>query len=90
MSYLSGANASIILSGNVALVLSNVDNGGKGAIYLTQDAVGSRLLTSVTHEGLTVKYKGADSTLTTTANKMDVLNYERIGNNLLISLSKNY
>ena len=90
LNYLLGANASTTLTGNIALVLSNVADGGSGAIYLTQDTTGNRLLTGITHAGLTVKFKAADSTLTTTANATDIIYYERIGTLLLITLTKNF
>ena len=90
LNYLLGANASTTLTGNIALVLSNVADGGSGSIYLTQDATGNRLLAGITHAGLTVKFKAADSTLTTTANAVDIIYYERIGTLLLITLTKNY
>lgn len=88
--FATGGNASITLTGDIALALSNVPAGGKGTIYLTQDETGGRLLTGITHEGLTVRYKDAVSSLTVTGNALDKVEYERVGSILLVTLVKGF
>jgi len=90
LSYLAAANKSITLTGNISIELTSVYAGGEGIIYLTQDATGSRLLTALTHAGLTVKFKGGVNTLSTTANTIDMIRYNRFGTILLIEIVKGF
>ena len=88
--YLLGSKSKITLTGNITITLSNVADGGEGKIYLTQNATGSNLLSGLSHTGLTVIYKSGANTLTTTANKTDILFFERVGTNLYCELKTNY
>jgi hypothetical protein len=84
--FADSANATVTLTGDAAVELANVPDGAKGAIYVTQDEVGARLLTGITHEGLTVKVKGGALTLSSAPGAIDKLEFERVGTILLVSV----
>lgn len=67
-------NFEVTLTGNMSLGQpTNATPGQTGMIKIKQDGTGSRLLT---YNATYWKFAGASSTLTTTANAEDVLNYE--------------
>src|SRR3990167_672614 len=68
----SGNKQRVTLAGNRTLALSNVQNGHAFVIRLLQDGTGSRTVTWFS----TIKWAGGSApTLTTTANKADVLGF---------------
>jgi len=84
--FADSANATVTLTGDAAVELANVPDGAKGAIYVTQDEVGTRLITGITHEGLTAKVKGGALTLSVAAGAIDKLEFERVGSTLFVSV----
>jgi hypothetical protein len=59
-------------------------SGESVTLVLTQDATGSRTLTS------TMKFAGASKTLSTAANAIDILNISYIGTTYYASLIKGF
>ena len=91
INYTLGSDTNIAaLTGNLALVFSNLTDGARGEVLLTQDATGSRLLSSITASGFTIKYRGNVSTLTTTASASDLVRYTVKGTVVLVDLNLNY
>lgn len=91
INYNLGSDANIAeLTNNLSLVFSNLTDGARGEVLLTQDATGSRLLSSITASGFTVKYRGNVKTLTTTASVSDLIRYTVKGSVVLIDLNLNY
>jgi len=75
------------LVGNITINTTNLTNFSTGesvTLVLTQDATGSRVLTS------NLKYAGASKTLTTTANGIDTIAITYDGTNYLAALVKGY
>lgn len=75
------------LVGNITINTTNLTNFSTGesvTLVLTQDATGSRILTS------NLKYAGASKTLTTTANAIDTIAITYDGTNYLAALVKGY
>lgn len=73
------ANANFTFNG-----LTNAVAGTSATVIITQDATGSRLLTS------TMKFAGASKTLTTTANAIDIIGVFYDGATYYASLTKGY
>jgi len=73
------ANANFTFNG-----LTNAVAGTSATVIITQDATGSRLLTS------TMKFAGASKTLTTTANAIDIIGVFYDGTTYYASLTKGY
>ncbi len=91
INYTLGSDANIsALTGNVALVFSNLMSGARGEVELIQDGSGSRHLTGISSSGYTVKYKGGISTLSTAPNTTDLIKYTVKGTVILIDLNLNY
>ena len=88
--FTSGSDGIVTLTGNVTFAMSNVPDKSSGTITTIQGSGGSKLLTSITHTGLTVVYRGGVATLTTTAGKSDKIRYERNGTILYVTLDLNY
>jgi hypothetical protein len=81
----SGTVHKMTLTGNVTIsTLTNAVTGTNLSLILTQDATGSRLLTS------TMKFAGGVKTLTTSANAIDVVTIYYDGTNYLAGLSRGY
>jgi hypothetical protein len=73
------------LTGNVTLsALANVATGTNAAFVISQDATGSRLLTS------TMKFAAGAKTLSTQTNAIDLITIFYDGTNYLAALSKGY
>jgi hypothetical protein len=73
------------LTGNVTIsALANVTTGSNLTLILTQDATGSRTLTS------TMKFAGNSKTLSTTANSIDTVSIFYDGSTYYASLVKGY
>lgn len=75
------------LVGNITINTTNLTNFSTGesvTLVLTQDATGSRILTS------NLKYAGASKTLTTTGNAIDTIAITYDGTNYLAALVKGY
>ena len=73
------------LTGNITLSsVLNMPAGGSMTVILTQDATGSRTLTS------TMKFPGGYKTLTTNTNAVDILNIFYTGSTYYASLVKGY
>lgn len=75
------------LVGNITINTTNLTNFSTGesvTLVLTQDGVGSRILTS------NLKYAGASKTLTTTAAGIDTISITYDGTNYLAALVKGY
>jgi hypothetical protein len=73
------------LTGNITLsALTNAVAGTSMTIILTQDATGSRTLTS------TMKFSGASKTLSTSANAIDIMSVFYDGTTYYATLSKGY
>jgi len=87
VNYFSGTVQTATLTGNITINTTNITNmpaGGSVTLILTQDATGSRLLTS------NLKYAGGSKTLSTSGNSIDILNVFYDGTNYLASLVKGY
>ena len=83
----SGPIQRATLTGNITINTTNLTNfttGESVTLVLTQDATGSRILTS------NLKYAGASKTLTTTANAIDTIAITYDGTNYLAALVKGY
>ena len=76
---LTGSNIS-----NVANITSNAVAGTSATVIITQDATGSRLLTS------TMKFAGASKTLSTAAASIDIIGVFYDGTTYYASLTKGY
>jgi hypothetical protein len=85
--YNNGTVQTATLTGNVILNTNNIANmttGSSLTLILTQDATGSRLLTS------NLKYAANNRTLSTAANSIDSMTIFYTGTNYLASLVKGY
>jgi hypothetical protein len=81
----SGTVHKMTLTGSVTIsTLTNAVTGTNLSLILTQDATGSRLLTS------TMKFAGGVKTLSTAANSIDVVTIYYDGTNYLAGLSRGY
>ena len=73
------------LTGNVTIsALANVSAGSNVTLILTQDATGSRTLTS------TMKFAAGAKTLSSTANAIDIISVFYDGTNYFASLNKGF
>ena len=90
INFLQGSDTNITLTGNIAIVFTQITSGSRGEILLTQDSVGNRLLSSISCSGYTVIYRGGISTLSTAANSANLLRYTVKVNQILIDLSYYY
>jgi hypothetical protein len=80
-----GSIRTITLTGNVTFsAFTSPVSGQSITLIITQDATGSRTLTS------TMKFAGGLKTLTTTANAIDILTVSYIGTTYYASLSKGF
>lgn len=74
-----GNRFSVTLGGNRTLALSNIADGQKVEVIVTQDGTGSRTLS---YSGITIKWQGGSApTLTAAAGKADMLVVWRAGSN---------
>jgi hypothetical protein len=81
----SGTVHKMTLTGNVTIsTLTNAVTGTNLSLILTQDATGSRTLTS------TMKFAGGVKTLSTSANAIDVVTIYYDGTNYLAGLSRGF
>jgi hypothetical protein len=81
----TGTVHKMTLTGNVTIsTLANATTGTNATLILTQDATGSRTLTS------TMKFAGNSKTLSTTANSIDTISIFYDGTNYYASLVKGY
>lgn len=81
----NGNVQTITLTGNLTLnAFSNPVSGQTITFIITQDATGSRTLTS------TMKFAGGSKTLSTAANSIDILTVSYIGTTYYATLSKGY
>jgi hypothetical protein len=79
----NGSVQTVTLTGNVTFsAFTNPVSGQSITLIITQDATGSRTLTS------TMKFAGGSKTLTTAANSIDILTVSYIGTTYYASLSK--
>lgn len=77
---LLGRNFTVTLGGSRTLANpTNMRTGQKGQIVVTQDATGSRTLSY----GAAWRWEGGSKTLTTTANAVDVIDYEVVSGSLI-------
>lgn len=84
----SGNIQTITLTGNLTLNgFSSPYNGQQLLLIITQDAVGSRILTTGTG---TWKWSGGISSLSTAANSVDFLHIRYIGTTYYATLTKGY
>lgn len=82
---LGGSVAEYTLTGDITLnSIDNIQAGMSMTIILTQDATGSRLLTS------TMKFVGGSKILSTAANAIDMIRVLYTGTQYLASLTKDY
>jgi hypothetical protein len=80
-----GAIQTMTLTGNITLnAITNIQTGQSMTLILTQDATGSRTLTS------TWKYAGGSKTLSTTANTTDIISVFYDGTTYYAVLSKGF
>ncbi|MBB6500846.1 hypothetical protein [Pedobacter cryoconitis] len=84
-----GATATVTLTGNSTLTITNAIAGMYGLIKVKQDATGSRTLTLPTGSKV-INGGGGLVTLTTTANAIDVLSYFYDGTNYFWTIGYNY
>lgn len=83
----TGSSQKITLTGNATIVLGNPQTGGSYVLRLVQDATGTRTVTWPS----SVKWpSGVAPTLTTTANKIDLINLYYDGTSYYGSFSLNY
>lgn len=81
----NGSVQTVTLTGNVTFsAFSNPVSGQTITLIITQDATGSRTLTS------TMKFAGGSKTLSTAANSIDILTVSYIGTTYYASLSKGF
>lgn len=81
----TGTVHTLTLTGNITFnQFTNPVSGQSGVFVLTQDATGSRLLTS------NMRFSGNSRTLTTTANAVDILSVAYIGTTYYAALTKGY
>ena len=81
----NGSIQTITLTGNLTFsAFANPVSGQTITLIITQDATGSRTLTS------TMKFAGASKTLSTAANSIDILTVSYIGTTYYASLSKGF
>jgi hypothetical protein len=81
----SGTVQKMTLTGNITInTLTNATTGSSVNLILTQDGTGGRTLTS------TMKFAGANKTLSTAASSIDVITIYYDGTNYLASLVKGY
>lgn len=74
---------------NTALTLSNISDGDRICVQITQDGTGSRLLSLVASQ--TILYEGnTPYVLSTGAGLTDFLFFRRVGNNLLTWIKKDF
>ena len=80
-----GAVQSYTVTGNITFSAFDTPIAGQSiTVILTQDATGSRLLTS------TMKFAGGSKTLSTAANAVDIISVYYDGTNYWASLSKGF
>jgi hypothetical protein len=84
-----GANASVTLTGNGTLALSNQKKGMYGLIIVSQDATGGRTLTLPAGSKVINGGAGA-ATLTTTGSASDILTFYYDGTNYWWTIGNNY
>lgn len=73
----------VTLTGNATITLSNISDGDKIRVRVTQDATGSRTLAWTTTQ--TKEYvAGSAPVVTATANGVDLFYFERCGNKVLV------
>ena len=81
----NGTVQKVTLTGNVTFsAFANPVTGQSLTLIITQDATGSRLLTS------TMKFSGASKTLSTAANSVDIMTVFYDGTNYYASLAKGF
>lgn len=81
----NGSVQTVTLTGNVTFsAFANPVSGQTITLIITQDATGSRTLTS------TMKFAGGSKTLSTAANSIDILTVSYIGTTYYASLSKGF
>jgi hypothetical protein len=81
----NGNVQTVTLTGNVTFnAFANPETGQSLTLIVKQDATGSRILTS------TMKFAGADKTLSTDANAIDIISVFYDGTNYYASLSKGF
>jgi hypothetical protein len=84
-----GATATVTLTGNSTLSITNIVAGMYGLIKVKQDATGSRTLTLPAGSKV-INGGGGAVTLTTAANAVDVLSYFYDGTNYFWTIGYNY
>ena len=83
--FAAGTIFTYTLTGNITInSFTNAVAGSSAVLILTQDATGSRTLTS------TMKFSGASKTLSTAANSIDIISVFFDGTNYYATLSKGY
>jgi len=87
LNVLSGYNATLTLTGNAALTISNAKAGDSGSLIVIQDATGGR---SITVTGVVAGGGGGSISLTTTANAIDVLSWLYDGTTYYWTYSVNF
>jgi hypothetical protein len=81
----NGNVQTITLTGNVTFnAFSNAETGQSMTLIVKQDGTGSRTLSS------TMKFAGADKTLSTAANSIDIISVFYDGTNYYASLAKGF
>lgn len=81
----NGNVQTVTLTGNVTFsAFANPESGQSLTLIVKQDATGSRTLTS------TMKFAGADKTLSTAANSIDIISVFYDGTNYYASLAKGF
>jgi hypothetical protein len=86
----SGLNAKVTLAGNRTLAISGAPTGSYGTLVVTQDATGSRTLTLPASSKVIGAASAGVVTLSTTANKVDILTFYYDGTTYFWNVGLNY
>ena len=86
--YLNGYNATVTLSGDATLNISNADDGDYGTLQVIQDSTGGRQLTLPTSSKLV--NGGGTLILSEDANAEDMLTFVKIGSTFYWNIGYDY
>lgn len=83
-------NAKVTLTGNCTLTISNAEDGDFGTLRVQQDGTGARRLTPPSGSFYANNYTGTDLPLSTIANRVDLVYWERWDGVLYFSVGNSY
>jgi len=86
--YRSGYNATITLTGNISLNITNTEDGDYGTLQVIQDSTGSRQLTLPDLSKLV--NGGGSLVLSSSANAKDILTFVKIGSTFYWNIGYDY